>query len=218
MSRLRGFLFFFLLLVSVLPAYGWQDERFEAAALFGGAFGGTIKVGQEGFRNRDANIANSFAWGLAAGFRFDGDECLNCNTIDFRWIWQPDTHLSAPSPSNLIPAFRPSLNVNRFMVDFTHEFEIEDYPIVRPFVTLSLGAARLALPQSTFTRFVFGLGTGVKIFPKPHWGFRVQAEYSPIVVNASVQNAVCLAGGCIVALGGGIVNQFLATAGPEFHF
>jgi len=216
MWRARGLLF--LLVASLGPAYGWQDYRFEAAALFGGAFGGTIKLGEEGFRNRDANIANTFAWGLAAGFRFNGEECLNCNAIDFRWMWQPDTHLSAGSPSNFIPALRPSLSVNRFMVDFTHEFEIEDYPIVRPFVTLSLGAARLAAPQSTFTRFLFGLGTGVKIFPKPRWGFRVQAEYSPIVVNASVQNVLCAAGGCIVALGGGVVNQFLATAGPEFHF
>jgi len=216
MLKLRGFLF--LLFVSILPAYAWQDERFEAAALFGGAFGGTIKLGEQGFRNREANIANTFTWGLTAGFRFNGDECLNCNTIDFRWMWQPSTHLSAPSPTNLIPAFRPSLTVNRFMVDFTHEFEIEDYPIVRPFVTLSLGAARLAVPASTFTRFVFGLGTGVKIFPKPHWGVRVQAEYSPIVVNASINNVLCVGGGCVVALGGGIVNQFLASAGPEFHF
>jgi hypothetical protein len=219
MQKQRGFLF--LLLFASLPALG--QETFGAAALFGGAFGGVIKLGQEGFLNRDASIANTFAWGLAAGFRFDGDtfegdECLNCNAVEFRWMWQPDTHLSAASPSNLIPAFRPSLSVNRFVVDFTHEFEIEDYPIVRPFLTLSLGAARLGVPQSAFTRFAWGLGTGVKLFPKPHWGFRVQVEYAPIVVHASVQNVLCVGGACVVALGGGMINQFLASAGPEFHF
>jgi hypothetical protein len=199
--------------LSVAPIYG---QNFEAAAVAGGAFGGTIKLEQPFTSNLHAHVADTFVYGFAAGFRFDGEDCQQCSTIDFRWTRQ-DTHFSA-EPTPFTPALRPSLAIGRYLVDFTHEFAVEDYPIVKPFLTFTMGLARLATPQSTFVRGVFGLGTGVKIFPSHKYGVRVQAEYLPIVLSAGVQNVICGGGGCLVALGGGIVNQFQVSAGPEFHF
>jgi hypothetical protein len=88
---------------------------------------------------------------------------------------------------------------------------------VRPFILGSVGAARLSTPVSGSTRFAFGLGVGVKVFPQRHWGVRVQVEYLPTVLNAEVQRVICT-GGCVVALSGGLMNQFEFSLGPVFRF
>jgi hypothetical protein len=75
----------------------------------------------------------------------------------------------------------------------------------------------MSTPASSATRFAFGLGTGFKVFPKPHWGFRFQVEYLPIVMHAEAQSVVCFSG-CVVALSGGLMNQFQVSFGPAFRF
>jgi len=77
---------------------------------------------------------------------------------------------------------------------------------------------RISAPESSATRFVFGFATGLKVFPKPHWGFRLQIEYLPIVMEANLQRLVCINGGCIVALNGSVLNQLQLSAGPAFRF
>lgn len=89
--------------------------------------------------------------------------------------------------------------------------------MVQPFIAASLGAARLSAPASSATRLAFGFGGGIKIFPATHWGFRFKMEYLPVVMHAGLQTVVC-AGGCIVALDGGIMNQFEVSLGPAFRF
>jgi hypothetical protein len=64
---------------------------------------------------------------------------------------------------------------------------------------------------------VFGVGTGVKIFPARTWKFRLGVEYMPIVMHTELQKLVCISG-CIVVLNGGIMNQFQVTFGPSFRF
>jgi hypothetical protein len=76
---------------------------------------------------------------------------------------------------------------------------------------------RMGAPASSATRFVFGLGAGIKVFPSPRWGFRIDVQYLPIVLHAELQTLVCTTG-CIVALNGGITNQFLVSIGPVFRF
>jgi hypothetical protein len=75
----------------------------------------------------------------------------------------------------------------------------------------------MSTPAESSTRFEFGIGGGVKVFPRPRWGIRLQVEYLPIVMHAEVQRVVC-AGGCIVMLNGGVMNQFVANIGPIFRF
>jgi hypothetical protein len=74
----------------------------------------------------------------------------------------------------------------------------------------------MATPVESSTRFEFGFGAGVNFFPKPRWGLRFQVEYLPIVRHAEVQEVVC-AGGCIVILNGGVMNQFVVNVGPIFR-
>jgi hypothetical protein len=212
----RGYLFFAFLL-SATSAHG---QKYEITPLIGGAFGGTIKLEQAETSNVEAHVSDSLAFGVAGGFRFDGEE-EGYDAVEFRWMRQ-NTNLFFKQdplvPTPLITApFHPGIAVDHFLGDFTHEFIIRDAPKIYPFLTASLGAARMSAPASSATRFAFGFGTGVKVFPTKQWGFRVSVEYLPTVMHAELQRLVCV-NGCVVVLNGGIMNQFVFSVGPAFRF
>ena len=213
----RGFLFI-ALFVNAVSVHG---QKYEITPLIGGSFGGTIQLEQASTPNLDAHVADGFIFGVAGGFRFDGEDGEGHDVIEFRWFRQ-DTHLFlkqdplVATPS-ITASFRPGIALDHFLGDFTHEFTIKDAPKIFPFVTASVGAARMSTPASSATRFAFGIGTGVNVFPARHWGFRLNAEYLPIVMHAELQRLVC-SGGCIVVLNGGVMNQFVFSAGPSFRF
>jgi hypothetical protein len=207
-----------ILLVSLVPAHG---QRYEVTPLIGGMFGGTVKLEQQGVHNFDAHVNDRLSFGVAGGVRYDAESCEGCNLIEFRWLRQ-NTHLRldqdpiVPTPVTA-SLFRPRVTFDKFLGDFSREWNLDETRIIKPFLSASLGAALMSTPAASTTRFVFGIGTGVKIFPERHWGFRFQVEYMPIVMHAGVQRVVC-AVGCIVALGGGIMNQFQLSIGPAFRF
>jgi hypothetical protein len=209
---------FIALFVSAVAAHG---QKYEITPLIGGSFGGTIQLEQALTPNFDAHVADGFIFGLAGGFRFDGEEGEGYDTIEFRWFRQDTNLFLKQDPLVATPlitsSFRPGIALDHFLGDFTHEFTIKEAPKIFPFVTASLGAARMSTPASSATRFAFGVGTGVNVFPARHWGFRLSVEYLPIVLHAELQRLVC-AGGCIVVLNGGIMNQFVFSAGPSFRF
>jgi hypothetical protein len=209
------------LFISLVPAHG---QKYEITPLVGGMYGGTLKLDQRAVsRNFDAHLQNSLSFGIAGGFRFeDGiDECEDCDLIEFRWLRQY-THLGfkqdplVPTPVTA-PAFHPAVTLDRYLGDFTHEWTVRDAKMIKPFVTASLGAARMSTPATSATRFAFGIGTGVKIFPKRRWGIRFEVEYLPIVMHAELQRVVC-SGGCVVVLNGGVMNQIELSIGPAFRF
>jgi hypothetical protein len=204
--------------VSLVSAYG---QKYEITPLIGGAFGGTMKLEQALTPNVNAHVADSFSFGLAGGIRFDGEEGEGHDAIEFRWMRQ-NTHLFfkqdplVPTPS-VAASFRPGIGLDHFLGDFTHEWNVPDAKMIHPFLTLSLGAARMSTPASSATRFAFGIGTGVKVLPARHWGILLKVEYLPIVMNTELQRLVCAAG-CIVVLNGGVMNQFLLSFGPDLRF
>jgi hypothetical protein len=213
----EGYLFIPLFL-SLVSAHG---QKYEITPLIGGAFGGTIKLEQALTPNVEAHVADSFSFGVAGGVRFDGEEGEGSDAIEFRWIRQ-NTHLFfkqdplVPTPS-IAASFRPGISLDHFLGDFTHEFNIREAPKIHPFLTVSLGAARMSAPASSATRFAFGIGSGVNVFPARHWGFRLKVEYLPIVMQTELQRLVC-AVGCVVVLNGGVMNQFVLSFGPAFRF
>lgn len=209
---------FVALFVILVPAHG---QKYEFTPLFGATFAGTMHLEQAGTPNFYAHIADSFSFGLAGGYRFDGDGGEGFDMVEFRWMRQ--SSYAFVKQDALVPtpyttsSFRPSITLDEFLGDLTHEFTIGEAPKFQPFVTGSLGAALLSAPASSATRFAFGVGTGVKIFPSTHWGFRVMVEYQPIVMHTELQKLLC-AGGCVVVLNGGIMNQFVVSVGPAFRF
>lgn len=213
----QGFWMTVILFVTLGSAHA---QKYDITPLVGGIFGGTVKLDQAGLPNFHADVENSVSFGIAGGVRFDADDCQGCNLVEFRWLRQK-THLGlsqdplAPTPQ--VPAFRPGLTIDHFLGDFTREWNIDESRMVKPFLIASLGAARFSTPAASTARFVFGIGTGIKVFPAKHWGIRFQAEYLPIVMHAEVQRVVCV-GGCVVALGGGLLNQFALSVGPAIRF
>ncbi|HET9218087.1 MAG TPA: hypothetical protein VFR18_13970 [Terriglobia bacterium] len=124
--------------------------------------------------------------------------------------------ISISSP--LTPAIeRSQVHVDHFLADFVREWMLDDAKPVRPFLSASLGISRLSTPASSKVRFAFGIGAGVKIFPKNWWGVRLQAEYLPTVMHVEAQRIACF-GACVVALSGGLMNQFVVNVGPVFRF
>ena len=209
------------LLVSVASAYG--QSSFEITPLVGGRFGGTINLQQEGqagdsvARLDDAKLDDAFSFGVAAGIRYDADDCEGCNVVEFRWMRQ-NTHLGFKENALDETFFRPAVTLDHFLGDFIREFPIrETDDRVKPFVFASLGVVRMSAPAESRTRFEFGIGAGVNVFPQPQWGFRFQVEYLPIVMLSEIQKVICM-GSCIVALNGGVVNQFTVNAGPIIRF
>jgi hypothetical protein len=212
----RSYLYFAFL----LSAASVRGQNYEITPLIGGASGGTIKLEQASTSNVEAHVSDSLTFGLAGGYRFNAED-EGYDAVEFRWMRQ-DTSLFfkqnplVPTPLNATP-FHPGIALDHFLGDFTHEFTIRDAPKIYPFLTASLGAARMSAPASSATRFAFGFGTGVKVFPTKQWGFRVSVEYLPIVMHAELQRLVCV-NGCIVVLNGGIMNQFVFSVGPAFRF
>jgi len=207
-----------ILLVSLASAYG---QRYEVTPLVGGMFGGTLKLERQGVPNFEAHLDDRLSFGIAGGVRFDGDDCEGCNLVEFRWLRQY-THLRldqdplVATPFAVSP-FHPAITLDHFLSDFTREWTVEEAPFIKPFVMGSLGAVRMSAPASSSTRFAFGIGTGVKVFPKRKWGIRFQVEYLPIVMHAELQRVVCV-DRCIVALSGGVMNQIQFSIGPVFRF
>ena len=209
---------FIALFVSAVSAHG---QKYEITPLMGGSFGGTIHLEQPLTPNFYAHVADSFIFGLAGGFRFDGEAGDGYDAIEFRWFRQDTNLFLKQDPLVATPlitaSFHPGIALDHFLADFRHEFTIEEAPKIYPFVSASLGAVRMSTPASSATRFAFGIGTGVNVFPAKHWGFRLSVEYLPIVMHAELQTLIC-AGGCIIVLNGGVMNQFVFTAGPSFRF
>ena len=195
-------------------------QSFEVSALVGGTWGGSFKLEQPVARNFHADLASSFTFGLSGGYLFNGEDCLSCSSIEFRWMRQ-DTHLQLPSnPLVATPptaAFHPAVTMDDFLGDFTHEWPLREANPFRPFLTATLGAVRMDAPQSNSTRFAFGLGTGLKVFPSRHWGFQLKAEWLAIVLHGELQRVVCTTG-CVVVLNGCITNQFMLSGGPVFRY
>jgi len=109
--------------------------------------------------------------------------------------------------------------LDQFHGDFTHEYILEDWPRVRPFITGSLGATHVSgVEHGSFTRFSFGLGNwnqGLRQSPP-----RLQisrAAWLSIWVSPEVKAFVC-GGGCVIRLGGKLSSQGEITSGPVLRF
>jgi hypothetical protein len=211
----------YLLVALFVGLVSARAQNYEITPMVGATFGGTMHLEQPGTPNFYAHMADSISFGLAGGYRLDGEGGEGYDVIEFRWL-RRNSHLGLqsnplfPTPHASV-SFRPSVTLDHFLADFTHEFTVQDAPAILPFVRGSAGVALLSTPQSNATRFTFGIATGMKVFPSSHFGFRVEAEYLPIVMHTELQRLVCT-GGCVVILNGGVMNQFQVSIGPAFRF
>jgi hypothetical protein len=150
------------------------------------------------------------SYGFAFGVRLREDD-----VVEFRWARQDShTHFEDAFPGSPIQ----NATLDQFHGDFSHEYMVEDWRSwARPFVMLSVGASHVSgSPGASFTRFSFGMGGGVKFFAGRHLGFRIQAEWLPVLVDP-YGVAVCGAG-CVVHIGGTLSSQGEVAVGPIIRF
>jgi len=149
------------------------------------------------------------SYGGTFGWRLNEEDL-----IEWRWTRQnTDMHLDGLSLLN------EKVVLDQFHGDFTHEYILDEWPVwARPYVMGSVGATHIGgTAGSSFTRFSFGLGGGIKVYFNRRLGFRMQAEWLPLVVNPTVGAFVC-GGGCVVRLNATLVPQGEFVVGPLFRF
>ena len=154
---------------------------------------------------------NSPAHGFAVGFRSHDED-----VVEFRWSRQ-DTRIGVIGP--LVAPGSERVIVNQFHLDCSHEYVLDEWPVwARPYIMASVGATHISSTTNlaTVTRFSFGLGAGIKFFPSPRIGFKVQAEWLPLWISQKAK-AFC-SGGCVVRFSGQLASQGEVTAGPVFRF
>jgi len=208
-----------VLLFAVIPhvLMGQQQQhdpgfqRFEASPFFGYRTSISFPVDPHVTgTNPRVVVSDSPSYGVSFGVRLNDEDM-----IEMRWARQ-DSYLHAEEIAPQPPQARMVLD--QFHGDFSHEALPQDWPQwIRPFVLASVGATHLSSRDNiSFTRFSFGLGAGIRFYPTRHIGFKVQAEWLPILLDPEGQ-FIC-GGGCVIHVGGSVASQGEVFAGPIFRF
>ena len=150
------------------------------------------------------------SYGASFGIRLQED-----GLVEIRWARQ-DSFIHSEEVTPQVP--RQRVILDQFHGDFSREYLIEDWPRwAKPFAMLSVGATHVSSPTSiSFTRFSFGIGGGIRFYANRHVGFKVQAEWVPVLVDPQV--ALICGGGCVVHVGSTLGSQGEVLAGPMLRF
>ena len=84
---------------------------------------------------------------------------------------------------------------------------------VRPFLSGLVGITRYAIQADNEIRFSVAAGGGVKVFPTPRVGVRLEARVFSTVLDAETTSGVCGGRGCLVGLHLDVAWQLEVTAG-----
>ena len=150
------------------------------------------------------------SFGASFGVRLQED-----GLVEGRWARQ-DSYLQSNGISPPFP--RQHVILDQFHGDFSREYTVDELGSrARPFVLLSVGATHISShPDLTFTRFSFGIGGGIRFYASRHIGFKIQAEWLPVVIDPEV--AVACGSGCIVHVRSTVGSQGEVFMGPLFRF
>jgi hypothetical protein len=120
-----------------------------------------------------------------------------------------DAHVSVPAgPSG--PPLRARISVDHWQGGALQEYAEGR---MRPFATGMLGLTRYAGEGDSEIRFTVGAGGGVKLFPAPRVGVRLNGQLSATFVYADARVVGCSPGICFVGLDADIVWQLEFSAG-----
>jgi len=78
--------------------------------------------------------------------------------------------------------------------------EFGNSPRARPFLTGVLGLTRYGVGGDNEIRFTTGAGGGVKLFPAPHIGVRLEGRVFATFLDAAGTGLACGGRGCLIAL------------------
>ena len=124
-------------------------------------------------------------------------------------VTRQTAHVSIPT-GPLTAATRWHISVDHVQGGGLREFSSGR---VRPFLTGVLGLTRYAAEGNSEIRFTTGAGGGVKLFPVPHVGLRLDGRLYATFVDADMRFLACSPGTCITAVNVDVVWQAEFTAG-----
>jgi hypothetical protein len=185
--------------------------RFDFAAFFGYRTSMSFPVEPHVTGTNPRVVVDaSPSYGASFGVRLREEDL-----VEVRWARQ-DSHVHSEEITPQLP--RQHMILDQFHGDFSHEFFLENWPSwARPFVLGSVGATHVSSGANiNFTRFSFGLGGGIRVYANRHFGFKVQAEWLPVVANPQV--AFICGGGCIIHVADSLASQGEVLAGPILRF
>jgi hypothetical protein len=152
------------------------------------------------------------SYGVSFGVRLNEDDL-----VEIRWARQ-DSYVHTQDITPQLP--RQRVILDQFHGDFSHEYLVEDWgwgTWARPFVLASVGATHVSSTTNiNFTRFSFGIGGGVRFYASRHFGFKIQAEWLPVLADPYL--AFICGSGCIIHIGGTLSSQGEVLAGPMLRF
>jgi hypothetical protein len=211
-----------------------QDKRIEVSVLAGWTFSDGVSTDDDvPFQAPDGNQYNridpedSFKWGFTGGFLVTPNM-----EIGFQY-GQQNTTLRAGGLIAGMEGSRPigDLSVATYHGYFNYNFLDDDAP-VRPYAMFGLGATHYGsvdfdtalgrFSTTPTTQFSSTWGVGVKLFPRPNFGIRAGAQWTPTYIKTSIEGWWCdpnADSGCYVVggdpqyssqvdLSGGVIFRF----------
>jgi opacity protein-like surface antigen len=205
-ARASGFTCCALVLLLAPAAAAAQSlDAVEVTAFGGYRFGGGFYEIASG-RPVDVDGAGSF--GLAVNIPFHSDMQIEA------LVTHQEARFTLPAEDD--PAgTRWRVAVDHYQVGGLSEFGAGR---ARPFLTGTLGLTRYAADGDNEVRFSLAAGGGVKLYPTPHLGLRLDGRLYGTIVDADVDALFCAPGRCIGTIDAWMVWQAEFTAGLMVRF
>jgi hypothetical protein len=220
----RKVFFIAALVVATSASMGWaQDPRVELGGSAGWTFsdgvsGGPVDVPGVGSFDR-IDPKDAFSWNARIGFNLTSN-------LELGFLFdQQSTELEIGGTSTVKFG---DLNINNYHGYFAYNFGDSDAG-VRPYLLLGLGATQYGTvgvnlggtqrDVSGDTRFSGTLAAGVKLFPGPRFGLRLEGRWTPTYIKTDSVGWWCDPfWGCYAVGNAQYANQFEFTGGVILRF
>jgi len=193
-------------LIVVAGAVPVRAQRVELAPFGGYRFGSdffAISAGRPVDADGAPALGVAFTIPLADGYQIEG--LFTHQQADVLTLAQP-----GPAPT------RVRMTVDHWQGGGLQEFDV-GRPDVLPFLTGSVGLTRFAAADESEIRFSVAAGGGVKLFPTPRFGVRLDGRVFATFVDAHTSAVACGGGNCLLALNLHVVWQAEFTTGLVFR-
>ena len=208
MAPKRSRFFLSLAILTTLVGYGSpaRAQGVEISPFYGYRFGGDFF---ELVTRRPVDLDGAPSMGIVLNVPlYDGLQVEGFFTHQKGDVWASSVQ---PGPAVLLP-----ISVDHWLAGGLQEFGRVGR--VRPFATGMLGLARYAAGSDSEMRFSLAAGGGVKLFPSPNVGIRLDGRAFATVIDADGSALACTVGVCLIALRTNIVWQAEFTAGLVVRF
>jgi opacity protein-like surface antigen len=180
--------------------------RFEMTPFLGHRFGGSF---DELESRSGVEIDDSNSYGFVLGWALDDESAIEVFY----------SHQSSALQSNDLFSATPLFDLDLDTVEIGGLY-LWQLRAVQPFIAGGFGFTRLS-PDSpgldSETRFTFGLGGGLRVFPTPHFGFRFEGR-SHLTLFPDTGSIFCSDTTCAIRVTGSVLWQAEFMGGVVLRF